>query len=186
LIGGEPIMQGDVMGNEPCTERVRIEALAELDVLVARHITGEKPQSHWEDSCAGLHFDSLEEALEALREPYFQQFIPEGDRGRTVLREIEEYRCYSTELDLAWEAVARLGSAKAPLLVWRESDSWHAAFGGFPGVSAETAPIAICLAGLRLRGIEVELPASGFTSQESGSRIPDSRPSETPQGLLAD
>jgi Phage ABA sandwich domain len=174
------------MGNEKSTELVRIEALAELDVLVARQITGEKPQSHWEDSHAGLHFDTLEEALEALREPYFQQFIPEGERGRTVLREIEEYRCYSTDLDLAWEAVARLGSAKAPLMVWRESDAWHAAFGGFEGVSGETAPIAICLAGLRARGIEVVLPENGLDGANAGLRVASSITNQLVPGLIAD
>jgi hypothetical protein len=174
------------MGNETSTVRVRIESLAELDALVGRYVTGEKPQSHWEDSHAGLHFDTLEEALEALREPYFQQFIPEQDRGRTVLREIEEYRCYSTDLDLAWETVARLGSAKAPLMVWRESDAWHAAFGAVAGVGAETAPVAICLAGLRSRGIDVETAEGVLASAGTSSRIPAAETSALQAGLITE
>ena len=166
--------------------QVHVESLAELDALVGRYITGEKPQSHWEDSHAGLHFDSLEEALEALREPYFQQFIPEEERARTVLREVEEYRCYSADLVLAWEVVARLSGAKRPLRVWREGEVWHAAVGDFASTGAATAPIAICLAGLRSRGVEIEMPEKGFEGQESGAPAAPSLTNQLQPGLLAD
>lgn len=174
------------MGNESTTERLHVESLAELDALVGRHITGEKPKTHWEDSHAHLHFDSLDEALESLREPYFQQFIPEEDRARTVLREVEQYRCYTLDLDLAWDVVACLGNARGPLRVWREADGWHATFGERATVCAESAPVAICLAGLRSRGVEVELPANGFDGFTSESRVSDSLLSQLQPGLLAD
>jgi hypothetical protein len=174
------------MGNEKNMAQVHVESLAELDALVGRYVTGEKPQSHWEDSHAGLHFDSLEEALEALREPYFQQFIPEEERARTVLREVEEYRCYSADLELAWEVVARLSGAKRPLHVWREGEVWHAAVGEFESVAGATAPIAICLAGLRSRGVEIEIPANGFEGHESGSPAAPSLTDQLLPGLLAD
>ena len=174
------------MGNETTTGRVYVETLADLDALIGRYITGEKPHSHWEDSHAHLHFDSLEEALESLREPYFQQFIPEEERARTVLREIEEFRCYSTDLEVAWEIVVCLGTPKIPFHVWRDGELWRAAFGDEPSAGAPTVPHAICLAGLRLRGVEVEFPASGLDDSESGSRIPDSFTDQIPPDLLAD
>jgi len=174
------------MGNEQNTGRVHVESLAELDALIGRYVTGEKPQSHWEDSHAGLQFDSLEEALEALREPYFQQFIPEIERAQAVLREVEEYRCYSADLAVAWEVVARLSGAKRPLRLWRDGDVWRAAFGNLDPVGAATAPIAICLAALRSRGVEIEMPANGFADDEAGAPATPSLTDQLNPGLLAD
>ncbi len=136
---------------------LRVETLAELDALVGRYITGEVPQVHWEDSHAHMRFDSVEEALEALREPYFQQFIPASERGNTVLREVQEFAPYSSEVALAWQVVEKLGTPRQTLRMWRDRDGWCASFGEFPPIHARTAPAAICLAGLRFRGLEVAL-----------------------------
>lgn len=160
------------MGTETSTARAQPGSLAELNSLIGRYITGEAPVTHWEDSHAQLRFDTLEEALEALREPYFQQFIPAEDRASTVLREVEEFRHYSTDLATAWELVSRLATAQGPLQLWRDGDFWHASFGKSAAERAATVPIVICLAALRARGVEVEFSLVGvddptFSREES-------------------
>jgi len=40
----------------------------------------------------------------------------------------------------------------------RENGQWVASFGDSPKAVSRSAPIAICLAGLRARGIDVDLP----------------------------
>ena len=132
----------------------------ELDALVGKHLTGEEPRRHWEDSYSHLRCESFEEACEALRDPYFQQFTPEERRPDTVLHEVEIFRPYSTSIDAAWEVVEALGTADT-LKIRRDKGRWAASFGERPAVLAGTAAMAICLAALRARGIEVEfLPAA--------------------------
>ena len=145
------------MRNESTTARVRVSTLRELDALVGKYLTGEPPQTYWEDSHSFLRFDSIEEALNALADPYFQRCFPEGVRMDNELSEVFEFRPYTTDLALAWEVVERLSGTVNTLRVKREKSRWVAAFGDEPGVSARTAPVAICLAALRARGIEVEL-----------------------------
>jgi hypothetical protein len=91
-----------------------------------------------------------------MRDPYFQSYSPLERNPDTILREVHVYREYSTNLELAWEIVERL-SGQGALEIRREEGRWKASFGGQPAVSATSAPLAICLAGLRARGIEVEL-----------------------------
>lgn len=142
---------------------VRIESLAELDALIGKYITGEKPSIHWEDSHAHMRFETADEALEALREPYFQQFIPANLRATTVLREVQEFLPYSSKLDVAWEVVAKVSTSRRALQIQRDRDGWRAAFGEFPPVTARTPAAAICLAALRVRGLEVGLaPGAEF------------------------
>lgn len=145
------------MRNENAMDWLKVDSLGALDALVGRYITGEDPQVHWEDSHAHMKFDSAEEALEALREPYFQQFIPASVRTSTVLCEVQEFLPYSSNLATAWEVVAKVATPRQSLRIWRDRHSWCAAFGEFPAVSAATAPAAICLAALRVRGLEVAL-----------------------------
>ncbi|HEV7867343.1 MAG TPA: hypothetical protein VGO90_06655 [Chthoniobacteraceae bacterium] len=144
------------MGNENVTERHKVESLAELDALVGRYLTGEEPQTHWEDSHAQLRFDSIEEALEALRDPYFQQFIPEEDRARTILREVREFPAYSSDLDLAWQVVEKMSNRADALLIVQEQGMWRACFGTWPSVTAETPALAICVAALMARGLDID------------------------------
>jgi hypothetical protein len=148
---------GDFMRNENTMDWLRVESFEALDALVGRYITGEQPQVHWEDSHAHMKFESAEEALEALREPYFQQFIPASVRTTTVLREVQEFSPYSTDLAMAWQVVEKVATPRQPLRVWRDRHSWCAAFGDFAAMSARSAPAAICLAALRVRGLEVAL-----------------------------
>jgi hypothetical protein len=140
---------------------VKVDSLVELDALVGRYITGEVPQIHWEDSHAHMRFESAEEGLEALREPYFQQFIPASVRAATVLREVQEFAPYATDLGIAWQVVEKVATPRQAFRVWRDRSAWCAAFGDFPPVSASAAPVAICLAALRVRGLEVAIAENG-------------------------
>ena len=145
------------MGNENTAEKMQITSLMELDALVGRHLTSEQPKRHWEDSYSHLRCESFEEACEALRDPYFQQFTPEERRPDTILHEVEIFRPYSTSIDAAWEVMEALGSTVEALKIKRDKAGWAAAFGSRPAVIAPTAALAICLAALRVKGIEVDL-----------------------------
>ena len=125
--------------------------------MVGAHITSEVPKTHWEDSHAHLRCATLEEALEATRDPYFQTASPLSRNPDTILREVHLYREYATNLDLAWEVVEKLSEPHGALKIQREQGRWLAAFGGQADVTAASPPLAICLAGLRACGIEVEL-----------------------------
>ena len=144
------------MGNGTSSQRIRIGSLAELDGLVARHLTGAAPTTFWEDSHAFLHCDTFEEAVEALHDPYFQQFTPEERDPDTVLREVRVFRPYSSDVDEALTLIEML-SGSAVFSFRFTGGRWEAAFGEQPVVQGRTAPLAICLAALRVRGIEVEL-----------------------------
>ncbi len=157
------------MRNEQALDWLRVETHDALDALVGRYITGEEPQVHWEDSHAHMRFESADEALEALREPYFQQFIPLDVRASTVLVEVLEYPPYSTDLAQAWQVAEKIATPRQPLRIWRERQYWCANFGDFPAVSARTAPAAICLAALRLRGLEVALAPEETDPSGSGT-----------------
>ena len=165
---------------EDATQTVRVRSPAELDALVGKYLTGETPCVHWINSNTDFWFDSVEEAVEAVNDPFFHQFTkPDGtkDSTPTVLTEVRVFRRYSTELTIAWELVAYLTHGLEPLLVRREGETWESAFGDREFISAPTAPIAICLAALRTRGVEVEClletpvekPAEGLPEAKVGS-----------------
>lgn len=137
-------------------QTISVRSLVELDALVGKYLTGEKPCIHWTNSNTDLWFDSVEEAVEAVNDPFFHQFNRPDEAQTTVLTEVREFRRYSSELTLAWELVEYLTHRLEPLLVRHERGIWESAFGECEYVSAPTAPIAICLAALRTRGIEVE------------------------------
>src|SRR5580700_3765535 len=144
------------MRNEDAHLKLRVASLKELDALVGKYLTKETPQVFWEEEHACLRFDSIEEALEAMRDPYFQLFIPEDARANTALKEVQEFRAYSSELTLAWEVVERLSPQLEPLHVRCEDGVWSAAFGDRPESSSRSAPVAICLAALRAHGMDVD------------------------------
>lgn len=145
------------MRKETQTERITVACLKELDALVGKHVTKETPQIFWEEQQVCLRFDSLEEALEAMRDPFFQEFIPKDARPQSALTEVQEFRPYSTDLSVAWEVIERLSGDVGELRIRRVDGHWMAAFGDGPAVDSRSAAVAICLAGLRSRGIEVEL-----------------------------
>ena len=144
---------------------VQVTSLKQLDALIGYYLTSEEPHTHWEDSSVHMRFDTIEEALDAFQDRYFQQFIPEHARRNTILSQVHVYRPYSTDLAAAWVLVEKLGALEQPLHVRFERACWTAAFGERTPVSADTAPLAICLAALRIRGIEVALQ-SGYDVEE--------------------
>jgi hypothetical protein len=91
-----------------------------------------------------------------MRDPYFQLFIPKDARANTALKEVQEFRAYSSELSLAWEVVERISPELDPLHVRCQEGVWHATFGHQPESSSRSAPVAICLAALRAHGLDVD------------------------------
>jgi len=145
------------MRKEPQTERLRVATLKELDALVGKYLTKETPQVFWEEQQVCLRFDSIEEALEAMHDPYFQEFIPKDARPHSSLTEVREFRAYSSDLNCAWEVVEQLSSDLDTLHMQRKNGHWVAAFGDRIEAVSNSVPVAICLAALRARGIDVEL-----------------------------
>jgi hypothetical protein len=145
------------MRNDELFERVRVATLRDLDAVVGTRLTLETPVTHWEDSRTNFRFASIEEAIDALHDPYFQQF---GPGSSAVFVEVKEFRRYSEDLDAAWDVVESLTQQQTkPLVVLRRAGKWAAAFGDGPSVEAQTAPLAICVAALLAHGIVVEFEA---------------------------
>jgi hypothetical protein len=159
------------MANQSSLERIRIASLTDLDALVGTRLTGETPVTHWEDGHTLFVFSSVEEALESLQDPYYQHFKPLDPNAPRVLREIKEFRRYSTDLSAAWDVVETVSSPVAPLQVACEADRWVASFGKGPAVVAESAPVAICMAALQARGIAVEFVEEGEAAARSPAEM---------------
>jgi uncharacterized protein YecE (DUF72 family) len=151
-------------------ERLRVASLKELDALVGKYLTKEAPQIYWEEEQVCLRFDSIEEALEAMHDPYFQQFIPKDVRAKSSLTEVHEFRAYSSDLNCAWEVVERMNSEHDAFHVVRKNGHWVAAFADYPEAHSRSAPVAICLAALRARGIDVELVTEWAPAPPAQSR----------------
>jgi hypothetical protein len=166
-------------------ERVRIGSLKELDALIGQRLTNETPRTHWEDANTHFQFGSIEEALDALHDPFFRQFVPHPDSKPTMLREIKEFRRYSSDLNMVWDLIDRVSATlDTPLLVRRERERWLASFGGGTVAAARTPPVAICIAALRMTGIEVEFVGTELADEHSSHQsIPEpaiaERPSES-------
>ena len=146
-------------GDEPVFSKaeIRIASLNDLDALVGEYVTSERPEIHWEDSHALFRFDTEEEARAAIRNPYYQLFLPKVDWSMTQVIKVRNYQPYSTELGSAWLIVERLSGPNQPLELRREAGRWVACFGNTLPAAARTAPVAICLAGLRRQGVELEM-----------------------------
>ena len=140
---------------------VRITRLSQLDELVGRYVTGISPETCWEDSNALFRFDSEAEARAAIHDSYYQRFSPEIDWTQTEVRCMESYPAYSSNLEEAWRVVESLSDAAHPLQMRKDGAEWVAAFGKLGTASGSTVPIALCLAGLRARGIEAVLELDG-------------------------
>ena len=144
------------MRQENPTDSIRVRSFAELDAVVGKHLTGETPRVHWVDTHTHFQFESVEEAVESVDDPFFRQFVHREGPATTVLMEVREFRPYSTDLLTAWELVTHLSHSLEPLLIRHEGTQWQGAFGNREFISAPTAAAVICLAALRARGIEVE------------------------------
>jgi len=121
------------------------------------YLTKETPITYWEEQRASFRFETLEEAEDALNDPYFQHFLPEEEGRSAAFVEVREFPHYSSDLSAAWGVVERLSGSVHSLHVRCEKGRWIAAFGDSPAATAYSAPAAICLAALRARGIEVDL-----------------------------
>jgi hypothetical protein len=142
--------------NDDDMARTRVGSLKELDALVGMYLTRETPVTYWEEQRACFRFESLEEAEAALSDPYFQHFLPEETGRSTAFVEVREFPPYSSDLGAAWGVVERLSGSVHSLHVRCEKNRWIAAFGDSPAATALSAPVAICLAALRARGIDVD------------------------------
>lgn len=138
-------------------EILLVTSLSQLDALVGKYVTSVTPLIYWEDTCTQWRFDSLPEALEAMRDPFFTSFAPEQNRTRSSLREVHDYPCYTTELTASMEVVKQLSAEAKPLSLRFEAEQWSAGFPGANYVRSAAPAVAICLAALRTRSIEVEL-----------------------------
>ncbi len=134
-------------------DELHVRALPELDALVGEYIMRETPAVHWEDSYSHFQFESLDEAIDAIRDPVFNEFIPIEKRSSTVIQEVKEFRPYSSQLGAAWTVIEQLGAET--IKIQRAGERWRVAFGGNPEVEAESPTVAICLAALKCRGVQV-------------------------------
>lgn len=161
-------------GKAHSSEKVCIRSLQELDALVGKHLTGEKPRIHWLNTQTDFRFDTIEDAVESLRDPFFSQLLRQGDPSTTVILEVREYQRYSSELTIVWDLVAQHSRNLGALRVRRDGQNWDGAFGEHEYVRASTAPIAICLAALRACGIDAEckLSPQGLPDAEISSQSP--------------
>ena len=164
------------MRNEDANPKVRVASLRELDALVGKFLIKETPQVFWEEEHACMRFDSVDEALEAMRDPYFQLFLPEETRDRTALKEVQEFRAYSSELALAWEVVERMSPQLGAMRIRCENGIWFAAFGDLSEIRSRSTPVAICLAALRAHGMDVDLAVEWVVSDATRDRAVACRP----------
>lgn len=149
--------------NEP--HRIRIASIAELDALVGVHVTGETPELWWEDSHGHFQFETEEEALIAIADPYYQRFLPDVDWSKTVVRQVKTFSPYCSDASAIWTVVDKATTAHGPLLTWREQGRWHAAFGSNADAEARTPNVAICLAALQACKLKLDVNHDRIDSQ---------------------
>lgn len=135
--------------------RVSVAFPAQLDALVGWNVLGESPEIYWEDSYSLFQFGSEKEAADAIRDPYYQLFLPEADWSSAGVRKVQVFKPYSSDPKAAWDIIEHIAKEKE-LSLKNIEGMWAASFGDHPQVSAKTAAVAICLAALRACGIEVE------------------------------
>ena len=104
------------------------------------------------------------DALVALRVLGYAGFYPDG-------RGVEQWPAYSTDIGAAWEVVERVHSLdECHLLCLMRSirGSWNASFlFGGPSHTADTAPLAVCLAALAAFDTEPPLPVQPSVPRSS-------------------
>ncbi|MEO8352214.1 MAG: hypothetical protein ABI680_10830 [Chthoniobacteraceae bacterium] len=156
----------DTLNNPPVKddlqEWIRIRSLTELDELIGTRLVKETPTTWWVEETTESPFPTLEEAQEALTDPYWSALLPVGSRGKSSFQEVKEFRRYSSDLAATWLVVQEIsGGDCGPLrLQWENERGWVAAFGQGPEIISMQAPVAICVAALRARGIAVEIVES--------------------------
>lgn len=116
----------------------KIEALREIDAMVAEHVMGYQNVQIANGSYAGNR-----KAMNLAN--------PKG---------LAYYSRYSSSILAAWEVVEKVGLFNGPYLTHHSSKEWRVEaedMGSSEVVvlgAAETAPLAICLAALKIKGIE--------------------------------
>ena len=148
--------------------KLRVASFNELDALVGKHITKVSPKIFWEEQHASFRFESLQEAEDALSDPYFLPFLPDQETRAASFVEVREFPSYSLEISEALKVVERLTGDGEALQIRCENRHWVAAFGDETPVSANSAAIAICLAGLSAKGIHVDF-VPGWTAGSARS-----------------
>jgi hypothetical protein len=154
---------------------MRVRSLAELDALVGEHVVCEKPECYWEDCHGYFQFHSEIEAREALKDPYYQKFLPAVDWSRTVIHEVRVYRKYSSEPVANWFLAERAISEFGPMLIWREAGHWRAAFGSFADADGRSPMVAVCLAALSARGLRLHVDHDTLDMQLRQAEMADGR-----------
>ena len=147
------------------SNQIRIASIAELDALIGVHVAGETPEVYWEDSHGHFQFATEAEALRAITDPYYQQFLPDVDWSKTVVREVRIYSPYCSDASAVWSAVEKASAAHGPLLIWREHGRWHSAFGSNADAEARTPNVAICLAALTACKLKFDVNHDRIDSQ---------------------
>jgi hypothetical protein len=120
-------------------------------------VTGETPEVVWADSHGHFEFASEAEARDAMRDPYFQQFLPDVDWTQTVIERVDVYRSYCSDAAVLWQVVEKAAEKSGTLSVLRKQGRWWASFGKGPKMGARTVGVAVCLAALSAAGVEVEI-----------------------------
>lgn len=147
----------------------KIVSLDQLDALVGRYVMDDHPTVYWEHSYSHWRFDNLSDALEALNDPFFASMVPEAKRASLSVAEVREFPAYSSDLTASMRLVERLGAERKPLNLLAASEKWVAAFGNDERVEAPSAGVAICMAALRTRGIEVDLARSAVAKNSAAA-----------------
>jgi hypothetical protein len=137
-------------------EPMRVKTLAELDALIGAHVTHERPEIYWEDSHGYFQFHSEVEARQALKDPYYQRFLPEVDWNRTVIREVRVYRNYSSDPTANWIVADLAIDQFGPMLLWRDTGRWRVNFGTSANAEARNPMVAVCLDALAASGVRAE------------------------------
>jgi hypothetical protein len=163
------------------TGRMRVASLAQLDALVGEYVTGDEPEVAWQDSYGLFRFSTRDEAEEAILNSYYRLFRPDLDWDSATIQEVRRFPPYSSDLMAAWEIVERLGAEARQMEIRRQGDFWRAAFSGTEAFAA-TPALAICLAGLRARGID-PIFCDSLLDEDLASRIDSGRESETVEFL---
>jgi hypothetical protein len=157
--------------------QIRVASLMQLDALIGEYVTGDSPDVAWQDSFGLFRFTSRDEAEEAIHNSYYRLFRPDLDWDAATVEEVRRFPSYSTDLMAAWEIVERLGNQARQMEIRRQGDFWRASFAGTQAFAA-TPALAICLAGLRSRGID-PIFCEALLEEDVSSRVDMGGESET-------
>ncbi len=160
----------------------RASSVSELETLIGTHVTHETPEVFWVDSHGLFQFATELEALAALKDPYFQQFLPDVDWSQTVVRKVSIYRHCCTEAAALWQMVEKASTTHGALSLQRNHGRWWAGFGKAAKKDARTAPVAICLAALEAEKIAVEINHDRVDAELNGSGMVEQMPEPPARG----